>query len=101
MNILRQLFASKQLSFHRSSSSYTRFESFLSSTPTIDTLAGDDSTVGLDVSDKSGDDVNNDIFRPTPRPSTTGNHLKNLLINAGFVNEAEESDEEDHVIEEA
>ena len=99
MNILRQLFASKQLSFHRSSSSYTRFESFLSSTP--DTLVGDDSTVGLDVSDKSGDDANNDIFRPTPRPSTTGNHLKNLLINAGFVNEAEESDDEDHVLEAA
>ena len=108
MSILRRMFASKQFSFQRSSSSYTRFDSFLNTTDTADTgvaLLDDETTVGLDVSDRSSEKNavatnNDDIFRPTSRPSASDVHLRNLLINAGFKDEDEDIyDETDKVVD--
>jgi hypothetical protein len=81
MNVLRTMFASKQFSFHHSSSSYSRYDSFLNTATTSDTGFMSDSTSGGEESNK------NDIFRPSPRASTAEERLKNLLINAGFKNE--------------
>lgn len=81
MNVLRTMFASKQFSFHHSTSSYSRYDSFLNTATTSDTGFMSDSTSG-------GDDCNkNDIFRPSPRANTAEDRLKNLLINAGFKDE--------------
>ncbi|KAL9188442.1 hypothetical protein ACHAXT_006820 [Thalassiosira profunda] len=105
MSILRRMFASKQFSFHRSSSSYTRAESFLGSSSNgrsgsefLTDSNGDDS--GKFLSDSTTDDSDkvdgrDDIFRATPprRGTTDQDRLKNLLVNAGFRGEADDEEE--------
>jgi len=93
MSILRKMFASKQFSFHRSSSSYSRFDSFLTSAESEILSAGGESSsaIGLDLSDKG------EIFRPSTRvrrPSTSQERLRNLLVNAGFRHANEEDDDD-------
>mmetsp|Transcript_27212 Transcript_27212/g.57215 ORF Transcript_27212/g.57215 Transcript_27212/m.57215 type:complete len:1488 (+) Transcript_27212:97-4560(+) len=99
MNILRKMYASKQFSFFRQSSSYTRYDSFLTSKSSIETSANlvseeerreSNSTVG-DVysslqSDKSArsKDRYADIFRPSSRPKTSEERLRILLVQAGL-----------------
>ena len=95
MSILRKLYASKQLSFHRKSSSYSRYDSFLSSTEEVTAAESNDflgSNTLLDSSDKSDNEsaankfVNdNEIFRPSPK-----DRLNNLLINAGLKNPSDD-----------
>lgn len=92
MNVLRTMFASKQFSFHHSSSSYSRYDSFLNTANTSDTGFMSDSTSGVEETDK------NDIFRPSPRASTAEERLKNLLINAGFKNEFDDNDEDNNKV---
>ena len=95
MSILQHMFTSKQLSFKRSSSSYSRFDSFLNTPADTDT-AMDDSTVGLDG---INGDVADDIFRPSPRPSSTANRLKHLLVNAGFRSKMDDVVDNDHIVD--
>jgi hypothetical protein len=95
MNVLRTMFASKQFSFHRSSSSYSRYDSFLNGATTSDTGFMSDSTSGVEDSDK------NDIFRPSPRASSAEERLKNLLINAGFKDEYDEDNSKVFVVDAA
>jgi len=100
MSVLRRMFASKQFSFHRGSSSYTRFDSFLNSASTAKSMETAASGVlsELDNSLRLApgmmseldnslrlDNRKEDIFRQSPRrASSTGERLKNLLVNAGF-----------------
>eukprot|EP00585_Thalassiosira_rotula_P002602 CAMPEP_0196137864 /NCGR_PEP_ID=MMETSP0910-20130528/5705_1 /TAXON_ID=49265 /ORGANISM="Thalassiosira rotula, Strain GSO102" /LENGTH=1294 /DNA_ID=CAMNT_0041398381 /DNA_START=582 /DNA_END=4467 /DNA_ORIENTATION=+ len=112
MSILRKMFASKQFSFHRSSSSYTRFDSFLTSQISesggggggggvMRSSSGVTMSSGGAMSDSTGlnsvekKEMQKDIFRRRRHTSSTAeDHLKNLLINAGFRNTDEEEDEE-------
>lgn len=93
MSVLRKMFASKQFSFHRQSSSYTRFDSFLTSetggSGHLRTESGLVSESTYFDSDEQGE-MRKDIFRPSPRPSTAEERLRNLLINAGFQNMGED-----------
>jgi len=95
MSILQHMFTSKQLSFKRSSSSYSRFDSFLNTPADTDT-AMDDSTVGLDG---INGDAADDIFRPSPRPSSTANRLKHLLVNAGFKSKMDDVVDDEHIVD--
>ena len=92
INVLRSLFASKQMTFRQSSSSYSRFDSFLVSTEASEPGILTDSSSVPEIGDK------NDIFRPnTKMPSTSEERFKNLLINAGFKNEADDGYNDDLV----
>jgi hypothetical protein len=99
MSILRMMYASKQFSFHRQSSSYSRYDSLLvnssteqfendivedSKTDSQSEVTGSQSDVGLVVDTKQ-----DDIFRPTARAKTSGERLKNLLISAGLSHPSE------------
>lgn len=93
MSILQHMFTSKQLSFKRSSSSYSRFDSFLNTPADTDI---DESTVGLDG---INGDAADDIFRPSARPSSTANRLKHLLVNAGFKSKMDDVVDNDHIVD--
>lgn len=99
---LRKLYASKQLSFHRQSSSYSRYDSFLASEEEND--VGPNNLLGSSDTDNDADDIrddeastkfvnDNEIFRPSPK-----DRLNNLLINAGLMNP---SDDQDYLIADA
>jgi hypothetical protein len=76
INALRSMFASHQLTFRQSNSSYSRHDSFLTTETTDPGLFSDSSSFGGDKAD---------IFRPSPRAATSSEErFKNLLINAGF-----------------
>ncbi|KAL3822905.1 hypothetical protein ACHAXA_010688 [Cyclostephanos tholiformis] len=92
INVLRAMFASKQMTFRQSSSSYSRFDSFLTST--------EKSEPGILTTDSSlvpENDKKNDIFRPNQKPSTSKERFENLLINAGFKDEADDGYNDDLV----
>ena len=85
MSILRQMFASKQISFHgRQGSSWNRFDSFLTADTTESGLLSN-ATAGADT--MAG---RKEVFRPVPqaRRASSGERLANLLANAGFKREA-------------
>ncbi|KAL7472298.1 hypothetical protein ACHAXS_012638 [Conticribra weissflogii] len=99
MNILKKMYASKQFSFYRQSSSYTRYDSFLTSKSSIETtgdLAAEEEkrescSTGGDIqssvqSDKKArsKDRYADIFRPSSRPKTSEERLRILLVQAGL-----------------
>ena len=93
INVLRAMFASKQMTFRQSSSSYSRFDSFLIST--------EKSEPGILITDSSSvpeNDKKSDIFRPNRKPSTSEERFKNLLINAGFKVEADDC-YSDHLVD--
>lgn len=75
INALRSMFASHQLTFRQSNSSYSRYDSFLTTETTDPGLFCDSSSFGGDKAD---------IFRPSPRATSSEERFKNLLINAGF-----------------
>ena len=85
---LKQLYASKQLSFNRPSSSYSRYDSFLSTGEEIavsnSLLATSDSKDADDSRNDKKDQCNN-IFRPSHK-----DRLNNLLINAGLKNRSDD-----------
>jgi hypothetical protein len=86
INVLRSMFASKQMTFRQSSSSYTRFDSFL-----VSTEASEPGILTTDSSSVPENGEKNDIFRPsTMMPSASEERFKNLLINAGFRDEADD-----------
>lgn len=87
---LKKVFASKQVSFHRQSSSYSRYDSFLSTKDEND--AGPNNLLEPLDTDNDTDDVrddeadtkfvnDNEIFRRSSK-----DRLNNLLINAGLMN---------------
>ena len=75
INALRSMFASHQMSFRQSNSSYSRYDSFLTTETTDPGLFSDSSSFGGDKAE---------IFRPSPRATSSEERFKNLLINAGF-----------------
>jgi len=102
MSRLRKLYASKQLSFHRQSSSYSRYDSFLSTEEEKD--AEPNILLGSSDTDNDADDIrddetgtkfvnDNEIFRPS-----SNDRLNNLLINAGLKNP---SDDQEYLIADA
>ncbi|KAL7541577.1 hypothetical protein ACHAXR_011041 [Thalassiosira sp. AJA248-18] len=113
MSILRRMFASKQFSFHRSSSSYSRFHSLLNTTTGTNESgllmsATSAVTADLTTSDTTDSDTKrggcgDNIFRPSPRssrrPSSNEERLKNLLINAGFKDEHDDDDSVDPIMD--
>lgn len=92
MSALKKVYASKQLSFHRQSSSYSRYDSFLSTGTKEEETSESNLLLFSSGTDNSTDDVadeinnDNDIFRPSPRE-----RLNNLLINAGLKNPADDN----------
>lgn len=87
---LKNVFASKQLSFHRQSSSYSRYDSFLSTEEKNDAEPNDvleSSDTDNDTDDVRDDEAgtkfvnDNEIFR-----RSSSDRLNNLLINAGLMN---------------
>jgi len=105
MGILEKMFKSKQFSFRRESSSYTRYDSFLMSTDSID----EDGSTGSDTKEiesagsRASESLTSsgivlpsnkdDIFRPSSRPKTHEERLENLLINAGLKGRHDDSEE--------
>ena len=104
MGILEKMFASKQLSFRRESSSYTRYDSFLMSTDSIGEddktgsvtkeieSAGPRASESLTSSGIALPSNKDDIFRPSSRPRTHEERLENLLINAGLKGRNDDSE---------
>ena len=106
MNILGLMFKSKQFSFRRESSSYTRYDSFLMSTDNIDEDGSTRSDTNKEIESAGSIDSESltspgivlpsnkdDIFRPSSRPKTHEERLENLLINAGLKGRHDDSEE--------
>jgi len=90
MSRLRKLYASKQLSFHRQSSSYSRYDSFLSTAEETVGLSSDTDNDADDIRDDGAANTfvnDNAIFRPSPK-----DRLNNLLINAGLKNPSDDNE---------
>jgi len=91
MSRLKKLYTSKQLSFHRQSSSYSRYDSFLEETAGPDNLLSSDTD--NDANDIRDDEAankfvnDNEIFRPSSK-----DRLNNLLINAGLKNPSDDNE---------